>query len=389
MWLTNAVRNFWRKRRTETELDDEVREYVEMLAEEKIRSGLNARQAYREAKMELGGVEQVKEQTREVRAGHFLETLWQDVRYGARMLRRSPGFTIVAVLTLALGIGANTAIFSVINSVLFKPLPVEAPQELVDVYNTPPKNEAILQYIPLSYPDYADYRDQSRSLLRKNPSFTIVAVLTLALGIGANTAIFSVIESVMFRPLPFARPDQIVRVYETLEDHRVGGDAGGPSPMDMRDFAQNNRTFENMVVYDTWRKNVSFADNQTDPEQMWVGLVPGAYFEILDVKPIMGRLFTDDESYVGKHYVAAISTRVWKTRYGGDLAILGRKILINGEPYTIIAVMPDVIPEWMDSRDVQIWTPLKFADLSGDQWTEVGRRGRGWYSLGRIKLGVS
>jgi putative ABC transport system permease protein len=280
-----------------------------MLAEEKMRNGEDTREARREANMELGGVEQVKEQIREARAGHSLETLWQDIRYGARMLR-------------------------------------------------------------------------------KNPGFTIVAVLTLALGIGANTAIFSVIESVMFKPLPFPGADQIVRVYSTQDGHRVG-DQVGPSAMDMRDFAQMNHTFENMLVYDTWRKNVSFSDNRGEPEQMMVGLVPGEYFDVLDVKPIMGRLFTEDESYVGKHYVAAISTRVWKTRYGSDPAILGRKILINSEPYTIIAVMPDVVPEWMAYGDVQIWTPFEFADALGDFWTEAGRRGRGDYSLGRIKPGVS
>jgi len=162
VWLRNAIRNWWRKRRTDAELDEEVRGYIELLAEEKIRSGMDATAARREAKMELGGVEQVKEQTREVRAGHFLETLWQDLRYGARMLRRSPAFTIIAVLTLALGIGANTTIFSFVNALLFRSPAVEAPQRLLEFWNTSAKIDRY-SYIPLNYPDYMYFRDHNQA----------------------------------------------------------------------------------------------------------------------------------------------------------------------------------------------------------------------------------
>jgi putative ABC transport system permease protein len=218
-------------------------------------------------------------------------------------------------------------------------------------------------------------------------------VLTLALGIGANTAIFSVIENVMLRPLPFTAPDQLVRIFSTKDgvplNPNGAGLHGGPSVMDMRDFAQSNHTFQQMVVYDTWRKNVSFGARQGEPQQMWVGLVPGAYFKILGVKPMMGRLFTKQESYIGKYYVSAISAQLWRNQFGGDPAILGKTIRINDEPYTIVALMPDVIPGWMELKPVQIWTPFGFADALGDTWTEAGRGGRGWYTLGRIKPGVS
>jgi putative ABC transport system permease protein len=226
--------------------------------------------------------------------------------------------------------------------------------------------------------------------LRKNPGFTVIAVLTLALGIGANTAIFSAIDALMLRPLPFSSPDQLVRIYSTKNGSRIGGlaSAGGPSPMDVRDFAQLNHSFQKMVTYDTWRKNVSFGSSGGEPEQMRVGLVPAAYFEVLDVHPIMGRLFTEEENQEGKNYVAAISARLWKDRYAHDSAILGRKIRINDETYTIVAIMPDAIPEWMEPWRpgvVEVWTPFAFSDL----WSEGSRATRGYCALARLKPGVS
>src|ERR1700731_3861209 len=127
--------------------------------------------------------------------------------------------------------------------------------------------------------------------LRKNPIFTVVAVLTLALGIGANTAIFSVIDALMLRPLPFSAADQIVRIYSTKTGTPISvtGALDGPSPADVQDFKQLSHSFRKMVVYDTWRKNVSFGSSGGEPEQMRVGLVPPAYFEILDIQPVMGR----------------------------------------------------------------------------------------------------
>lgn len=139
MWLTNAFRNWLERRNRDADLDEELHGYAEMLAEEKMRGGTSAHEARREAKMEMGGIEQVKERTREIRAGHFLETLWQDVRFGARMLRKSPGFTAVVILTLALGIGANSAVFSAIDAVLLRPLPFPDGDQLMRISQYNPK----------------------------------------------------------------------------------------------------------------------------------------------------------------------------------------------------------------------------------------------------------
>jgi predicted permease len=238
---------------------------------------------------------------------------------------------------------------------------------------------------------FARHMKYAARALRKSPGFTVVAVLTLALGIGANTAIFSTIDALMLRPLPFPAADQIVRIYSTKGNNSTGGDGAlvGPSVLDVRDFAQNSHSFQKMVVYDTWRKNVSYGSSAAgEPEQMRVGLVPAAYFEVLEIQPIMGRLFTEEENQQGKDYVAAISARVWKSHYAGDPGILGRKIRINDEPYTIVAVMPDSIPEWMEPwrpGPVEVWTPFAVPAVL----PEGSRGGRGDAALARMKPGVT
>src|SRR5277367_2375837 len=158
--LLIRVRALFRRDAVEGELDEELRFHFEEQVAKFVKSGLTPAEARRRARLAFGGSDQIKEECREARGVHFLEILTQDVRFGVRMLRRSPVFTFVAILTLALGIGANTAIFSVVQGVLLSPLPYSHPERLVLVWQY---NLALKHPISVSYPDFLDWQRGARS----------------------------------------------------------------------------------------------------------------------------------------------------------------------------------------------------------------------------------
>jgi macrolide transport system ATP-binding/permease protein len=214
-WMKSFVRNIFGRQRSDRELDAEVRSYVDLLAEEKMRQGMPPEEARRAARIELGGIEQVKEDVREVRTGAWLDSLLQDLRYATRMLRKNPGFTAIAVLTLALGIGVDTSVFSLIYSLTIRPFPVKDSGNIVNIYEEFRGHYSRGVYGNpnlLSYPEYANYRDRSQSFNK----LAAYAPVSLSLRGSKTTAIsgllvscnyFDVLADDFGRGRPFASED--------------------------------------------------------------------------------------------------------------------------------------------------------------------------------------
>src|ERR1044071_4732708 len=161
-WMRLAFRRiygFLRKGHIESEMDEELRFHIHMRTQENIRGGMTPNQARRDAERRFGNFGHIKDLCRDVRGGGMLDNLWQDVRFGVRMLAKNPGFAAVAVLTLGLGIGANTAIFSVVNAVLLRPLPFEHPERVVQVLRNDTRRGRVTR--SFSFPNFTDYRAQT------------------------------------------------------------------------------------------------------------------------------------------------------------------------------------------------------------------------------------
>ncbi len=213
-----------------------------------------------------------------------------------------------------------------------------------------------------------------RTLLR-SPGFTVIALLTLALGIGANTAIFSFVNGVLLKPLPYRDPHGIVMVWEKPP----GGTRNGISTLNFLDWKNQNNVFETMAA-------ISYGGNVTltgdgQPEELTGVRVSASYFDIFGVQAALGRTFAPGEDQLGKNQVVVLSHRLWENRFGADPGIVGRKLTLSGKPCTVIGVMPARTP--FDRSYAQLWTPLAFEphDMTRDyHWM---------LSFARLKPGVT
>jgi predicted permease len=293
---------------------EELEGHLRMHIEDNVRKGMSATEARRDAVMKLGGVEQTKELYHDRQTLPVLEVLMQDLRYGLRMLRKNPGFTAVAVLSLALGIGANTTIFTVVNAVLLSALPVRDLPRLVEMDTVDTKTlvtQARSEKLGMSFPNFQDYR-------RENQVFTDLAA---------------------FVPI-------------TL----------------------------------TW-------SGGSEPHQLQGELVSANYFDVLGVPPVHGRFFMPDEdTKPNGNDVAVLSYSLWANKLGSDPNIIGKPLILDARPYTVIGIAPRGFRGTITFfSSEQVWIPTSMKDqVLGGKGKEFfnDRRFLGIGTFGRLKSGL-
>jgi putative ABC transport system permease protein len=213
-------------------------------------------------------------------------------------------------------------------------------------------------------------------MLTKNPLFSVIAVVTLALGIGANTAIFSVVDAVLLRPLPYPDANRLVFLWSTMNSQGVP--QSGSSLPDYYEWRDQNRTFDGLAGFYYGDFNLS---SSADPERINGAYITANLFDVLKVAPALGRLFTHDEEHFGKHHVVLLSYALWQRRFAGSRDIVGRGIKLGGETYTVTGVMPNGLPFFDNLPEVELWVPIAFAPNDS-----MGTRGNHFINLvGRLK----
>ncbi|MEO6196069.1 MAG: ABC transporter permease [Thermoanaerobaculia bacterium] len=223
---------------------------------------------------------------------------------------------------------------------------------------------------------WRDLRLGLRSLLR-SPGFAVVAILCLALGIGANAALFSILNAVLLRPLPYTEPDRLVRVYEKMGD---GGQASVSIP-NFQDWVERNSGFEQLAAYQRGSRNLQGTGN---PERIQAVEATPNLFSLLGARPYLGRAFKSGTDEPGKAKIAVVSEEFWRTRLGGDPSLVDRAIRLDGIPYLVIGVMPASFGFPAGSRSTDLWVLLEptpeVANSRGNHFLDV---------IGRLKPGIT
>ena len=280
--LAALFRNLVRKKQVERDLADEVTSYLELSSDAKVRDGLDEAAARRAAALEFGGIEQVKEQVREARIGHFLETRWQDLRFAFRTLRKSPVFSFTVVLVLALGIGSTTLMFTLVNSLLLRGPAFPEAERLFMLWQKIPQED--------------------------------------------RTS-FSVKE--------FAAWEKQTEVFDQLA------------------------TFTGTGFTITGRG---------EPELVLGQMVTPSFFQLLRTAPVLGRAFVESEGKVGQDHAVILSQALWLQKFGGRPDVLGERVTMNGEPYTIVGVMAETFD--FQDHETRLWVP---AALQGPYFPGASR----------------
>ncbi len=215
-------------------------------------------------------------------------------------------------------------------------------------------------------------------MLAKNLGFTAVVTLTLALGIGANTAIFSVVNAVLLRPLPFKDPDRIVRVWAT--NPKIDSQRALPSPADFLDWRDRSHAFDQISAWRTWFYSLT---GSGQPEQVWGVRTSANFFQLLGVKAALGRTFLSGEERRGRDQVVVLSHGIWERRFGADRDLIGRVIDISDKPFTVVGVLPPDFNLFGSTRPLDLWMPFVFErdDLRRDDHSII--------VFARLKPGVT